>query len=416
MRLLVLPTVLFLTVVMVLPVLARPRDKTTDYDFELEQIRKHLVTYQNDPLTHPMEMDRARSFIHLLYRQASLTMSYSDCKLAKAAIDNAGQQIDSWEELYILKAALDLKFHQLPNVRDSLNKITGLIDSIQVKTLKADLAFQEGRYGEAQRGYEDVINKNRTWDNLARLAYLRSKMGDASGAGKLYVEAEAQITAKDMRSFSWLELQRGLLDFQSGRHEEALVHYERANKAYSGYWLVDAHLAEVFGALGKFDKAAALYETLIARTVKPELQQALGDLYLFMGKANQAQVWHAKALTAYLASAQRGEVHYFHHLARYYADVREEGAEAVKWARMDLQLRRNFSTHDAMAWALYRNGQFSAAIEEMDAALSSGVRDAHLFFHAAMIYLAEGRIEESKQFLKQATDLNPHFTAFHAHH
>jgi len=103
-------------------------------------------------------------------------------------------------------------------------------------------------------------------------------------------------------------------------------------------------------------------------------------------------------------------------LTRYYADVLEDGAEAVKWARMDLQLRKNFSTHDAMAWALYRNGQYLEAIDQMNTALSSGIKDAHLFFHAAMIHLAARRAEESKQFFRQASEVNPHFTAFHAHH
>lgn len=416
MRLLVLPAVLFSTMVAGFPTSDYQKGKTTDYDIELDQIHKHIVKLKDDAFIHPVDVDPARSLIHLLYRQASLTMSYSDVEVAKAAIDNAIQQSDASEEFYILKAVLDFKFHQLPSMKSNLKLVTALADSLQVKTLKADLALQEGRYGDAKSEYEDIIAKKRTWDNLARLAYLKSKFGDVFGANNLYLEAQAQITAKEMRSFSWLELQTGLLDFSRGRHKEALAHYQRANKAYSGYWLVEAHIAEVFGSLGRFDEAVALYERLINRTAKPELQQALGDLYLFMGKPLQAKSWHEKALAAYLASAQRGEVHYFHHLTRYYADVLEDGAEAVKWARMDLQLRKNFSTHDAMAWALYRNGQYLEAMDQMNTALSSGIKDAHLFFHAAMIHLAARRAEESKQFFKQASEVNPHFTAFHAHH
>ena len=112
---------------------------------------------------------------------------------------------------------------------------------------------------------------------------------------------------------------------------------------------------------------------------------------------------------------QRGDVHYFHHLADFYADVRENGAEAVRWARKDLALRQNFSTQAALAWGLYRDGQFTMALDAMQKALSSGVRDAELFFQAAMIHLAVGRNDEGKEFLQKAAEINPHYQDFHIH-
>jgi tetratricopeptide (TPR) repeat protein len=108
-------------------------------------------------------------------------------------------------------------------------------------------------------------------------------------------------------------------------------------------------------------------------------------------------------------------VHYYHHLASLYADARHDGAEAVKWAQKDLALRPNFATQDALAWALYRAGRFAEALDEMTKALSSGVKDAHLFFHAAMIHLAAGRTDEGKRFLQRAADTNPGYENFHAH-
>jgi hypothetical protein len=52
----------------------------------------------------------------------------------------------------------------------------------------------------------------------------------------------------------------------------------------------------------------------------------------------------------------------------------------VRWARQDLELRQNFSTQAALAWALYRNSHFAEALTAMRQALSSDVRDAKLFF------------------------------------
>src|SRR4029077_7277825 len=109
---------------------------------------------------------------------------------------------------------------------------------------------------------------------------------------------------------------------------------------------------------GRFKEAEARYRKLVAHSPRPEFCQALGDLYLFTGDAEAARVWHEKALAGYPESVNHGDVHYFHHLSSFYADVRQEGAEAVRWARKDCELRDNFLTQDSLGWALYRDGQF----------------------------------------------------------
>jgi tetratricopeptide (TPR) repeat protein len=174
-------------------------------------------------------------------------------------------------------------------------------------------------------------------------------------------------------------------------------------------------MAELLGAQGKLDEAVALYEEVVARVPRPDLQQALGGLYLSMGEPDQARLWHEEALAAYLKSVQRGDVHYLHHLTDFYADVREDGAEAVRWARKDLDLRQNFSTQAALAWALYRDGRFAEALDAMHEALSSGVRDAELFCKAGMIHLAAGRTDEGERILQEAAEINPHYQDFHVH-
>jgi len=84
-------------------------------------------------------------------------------------------------------------------------------------------------------------------------------------------------------------------------------------------------------------------------------------------------------MKGYLQSAERGEVHFLHHLADNAVDVAKDGAQAVAWARADLQLRENFSTQAALAWAHYRNRQFDDARAWIDRAVASGAVEAHLF-------------------------------------
>jgi tetratricopeptide (TPR) repeat protein len=387
----------------------------TDYDSELGQIQKDIAEMKDGVLAPPIDVPQASRFVYRLYQRAMLSSSPDDLRAAESAIDRAIGEIGPLVELYILKANLDFKLHRMERAGRDIAALKRFSGNAQIVALKAAIAFQEGRYEDAKEGYRLAIEKNPSWDNLARLAYWESKFGDLERADKLYAQAENEISAKEMRSYAWVELERGLLEFNRGRYQKAAAHYDRADKGYSGYWLADERRAELLGAERKFGEAVALYRKVITRAPCPEFQQALGDLFMFMGKSDQAKLWHDAALAGYLDSAARGEVHYYHHLAGFYADARQDGAEAVNWARKDIELRQNFLTQDALAWALYRNGQFAAALDMIEKPIASGVKDSHLFFHAAMIHLATGRTGAGKRFLQTVSEINPGYENFHVH-
>jgi tetratricopeptide (TPR) repeat protein len=387
----------------------------TDYRTELERIERTIAELQGSALVPPTDTDKATTYVSSLYQRAVLTGNLVALEATEDAIDEAIRQVRFPGDLYFLKAQLAFKLHRLDDVRRSLEAVPSLLTSAEGRTLRADLDFQTGRYQQAKAGYESVLADNRTWDNLARLAHFEAKLGDPAQADRLYWEAEDELTAKQMRSFAWIELQRGLIDLAHGRHDHAAAHYRRADQAYSGYWLVAEHMAELFAAQGEIAEAAARYEDIVDEGPRPELQQALSQLYSLLGRHSRARSYRVMARAAYLQSAHRGGVHYYHHLADFYADVVEDGAEALAWARKDIALRENFSTQAALAWALYRCGQFPDAVETIERALSSGVKDAHLFAQAATIHRAAGRTEGGDRYLRMAAEINPHHGSFHIH-
>lgn len=390
-------------------------NKQTDYEIELGRIDREISELGAGSLRAPVDTERATRYVYRLYQRASLTGDFAQLEVAGAAIDELAGQFRHPSDLLFLKANLNFKFHRLAEVRRDLEASAVLSESPQGRAIWADLDFQEGRYDAARSGYDALVRDERTWDGLARRAHLEFKLGDAERAEQLYAESVDELTAKEMRHYAWVELQRGVLDVSRGRYEEAREHYERAGRAYSGHWLADEHMAELLGAQGRFADAVALYREVNARVPRPEFRQALGELYEFMGEPAQAQPWYEDALNLYLDSARRGEVHYYHHLVDFYSDVREDGAEAVRWARKDLELRDNFSTQAALAWAFYRDDQLAEAHTLMGHALSSGVRDARLFNQAAIISEAAGADDEANNYLRLAAEINPHLANFHVH-
>jgi tetratricopeptide (TPR) repeat protein len=358
--------------------------------------------------------DSAVRLAFRLYHRATLTAQSDDFAPVQAITDRV---LTEWpvDDLRLLRATMDLRFHRLDDARREVRAIEEAARDDGAQLLQADIALQEGAYGEARRRIEAVVDRHPTWDARSRLAWLLARQGDIEGADRQYAGAEADLTAKEMRACAWVEVQWGQMYFSRGQYEQARAHYARARRAYSGYWLVDEYEAELLGARQEFDQAVARYQDAIASAPRPDLLQQLGDLYLAMGKPAAAKAWHERALSGYLASVRKNEVQFFHHLATFYSDARQDGAEAVRWAQQDFRLRPSDVTEDALAWALYRDGQFPAALNASTHALAGGAVDAHVLFHAAAINDAAGRTAEARILRARLEAFNPRYKDFHVH-
>jgi tetratricopeptide (TPR) repeat protein len=351
----------------------------TDYERDLARIGEELARLEDEPAG----ADRATRIAHCLYRRASMTGDLGALSEVEAVADAGIAEFGPWPDLCFVKANVDFKLHRLDRVRTDLELSPIFRASSEGRALAADLHLEEGRYDEARRGYESL---DRSWSALARLANLEAKLGHRERADELYAEAEDELTAKELRSYCWLELQRGDL-------AEAEQHYERAERSYSGDWLVDERKARLRARQGRLDEALELYRSVAARAPRPEAHQALGDVYLRMGRPEEARAWHDLALAAYLDSVERGGVHYLHHLAHFYLESRPDPAEALRWARADYELRPNPDTKalwDRAVQAEERGAEAAAGPE----ARGEQVRDAPVGDHrlvAATVRPGEAR-------------------------
>ena len=273
-----------------------------------------------------------------------------------------------------------------------------------------DAQLELGNYTGAQTIY-DKLNAHETTPAVrARLARLAELNGDNQKAIELLRE-----NVGTSGETAWHRVRLGEIYFRTGNLEKAGEHYDAAHALQPESYLVLEHLAELRAAQGKFDEAIARYRKVVARVPRAEFFQALGDVYSFMGKSADATPWYERARDAYLKSVEQGNAHYYHHLAGFYSDAQENPAEALRWARKDLEVRHSVYAFDSLAWALYKNGEFARAAEEMTRALTLGTKDAHLLFHGGMIYSRAGELDRGRELLKQALAVNPRYNSFHVH-
>ena len=313
-----------------------------------------------------------------------------------------------------------LTAHRFAEAREAARQLREILPGkTRPLELLADAVTELGEYEEARKVCEELAKiegaELSAAPRLAKLAIVEGKLekarehfqkGIVRGAGRAIAQPEM---------VAWFHLQMGELAFKGGDWDSAERLYAEAGEVWpEGYSVVD-HVAELRGAQGRTAEAVALYEKLVVRVPRPEFFQALGDLQTLAGQPEKAAAWHARAEAAYLDSVKSGAVHFYHHLAGFYADSKEDAAQAVAWARKDLALRQGIYAHDALAWALYKKGEGAEAAEECAKALATGTRDPHLLYHAGMIRMAAGDVAGGKSAMQQAAAVNPKFNTFHVH-
>ncbi|HEX3955715.1 MAG TPA: hypothetical protein VHZ03_03675 [Trebonia sp.] len=260
--------------------------------------------------------DPATRRAYLQLRHARLSGVLDELRVADTAVDTALRRYPEWPDLSYLRAGADLDMHQPSVALAHLDAVPGLAESPAGLELRAAALEQLGRYPQAQDCLTAALAADPSWQAFASLAQVRMALGDHGGADALYAQAEDELTAKHMSAFAWVRAARGDLAAASGDHETAWAHLRVASAAFTGYWHVESRVAGMLRRENRLDEAAAAYAAVRARTGRPELAQALGEVQRRRGYDEQAARWQAIAAAEYADSAARGETLYHHHDAR----------------------------------------------------------------------------------------------------
>jgi tetratricopeptide (TPR) repeat protein len=319
-----------------------------------------------------------------------------------------------------LRVRVELASHRFKEAQSSAEQLCAIRqDNDDAFGLLGDAYFNLGDYAACER----VWNKMRALDakvlmtepRLAQLDLVRGRIGEAHKRYERVIAAAEVLAQEAPDILAWAHVQLGELTFRGGDWESAGKHYEAALTARPDYYAAVEHMAELRGAQGKLDEAVGLYVGLLERLPRPEFMQALGDLYAFAHKTAQAEQWYAKALAAYLGSAERGDPLYFHHLSGLYADGLKDANRAVEWARKDYALHQGVHACDMLAWALFKAGRVEEARETIQRAVSVGTKDPHILYHAGTILMSAGDIAGGTAILQETLAMNPRYNSFHVH-
>jgi tetratricopeptide (TPR) repeat protein len=275
-----------------------------------------------------------------------------------------------------------------------------------------DAQVELGQYEEAVQTLQKMVDLRPDLHSYSRVSYVRELYGDVDGAIEA-MQAAVQAARPGSEQWLWTLTHLGHLHFNRGELTEASSIYGQVLAARADYPYALAGMARVEAAQGNTAEAIVLYEQISKRLPLPEFIIALGELYETTDQPEEARQQYELVEVMQQLNAAAG-MNVDLELALFAASHGTDPAMAVDQARTAYAQRPTIYAADALAWALYQQGDYEEAWRYSQEALRLGTRDALLHFHAGMIAQQRGDTAAAQTHLQTALQINPDFSPLYA--
>ena len=359
--------------------------------------------------------DDARGYNNLAaayIREARKTGDFSLNAKAETAVNRALELESDNYDAQRLKASLMLTFHRFGEALEFGKKLQqqNPRDSFVYGVL-TDANVELGNYPAAIDAAQQMVDLKPNSSSYARVAHLRSLHGDHEGALEMYKTAARTADPLDKEAQSWNVVRIGDELFKYGKYAEAEKAYDEALVNFPNYYLALAGKGRARAAQGDYENAIKFLTDAGNRVPDTETTILLGDIYAKQGNQEGA----ARQYELVEIIEQRiGSNDDQKRLALLWADRGVKLDEALAITKREHAARKDIYTADALAWVLYKKGEFQEAKKAIEEAMRLKTNDARILYHAGMIEKNLGNTKEAKGLLETVLKQNPSFDVLQA--
>jgi len=270
-----------------------------------------------------------------------------------------------------------------------------------------DAEMELGRYEQAGRSLQQMIDLRPSLASYARVSYFRELHGDLAGAAsamRFAVSAGEGVP----ENVAYVQTLLGDLEAMRGHTRAARRAYAAALAGVPGYVPAIASRAQLDAASGHLGPAIRGYQDIVRGRPLPQYVIALGEIQQAAGRRADARETFA------LVDAERrllsaNGVNSDVEIALFEADHGDRD-RAVAIARRAWNAAPSVRSSDAVGWALTRSGRSSDGLAWARRALRLGSRDPLILTRAGLSARAAGRDREARRYLRRALQANPRFS------
>jgi tetratricopeptide (TPR) repeat protein len=265
-------------------------------------------------------------------------------------------------------------------------------------TVLADAQIELGRYGQAAKTVQRLVNLKPSLPAYARVSYYRELHGDVRGAISamrfaISAGGAPESTAYVETLLGDLELARGRIDSARDAYRSALRDFRDFPQALTGLARIDAAGGHLRRAAARLRRSTDRLPLTTALTLLAEVERAIGNARAARADLAAARVQHRllrRSRTLPDAEAVLFEANH------------GSPARAVELGRRVWRLAPSIRSADALGWALTRAGRPGAGLIWARRALGAGSMDPTFRLHAGLAALRSGRRDEAERYLTAA--------------
>jgi tetratricopeptide (TPR) repeat protein len=284
-------------------------------------------------------------------------------------------------------------------------------DSVKPYGALVDAQVELGRYDDAARTLQRMVDLKPSLSSYSRVSYFRELRGDLRGAVQA-MRLAASAGGEAAENVAYVQTLLGGLELQRGRLRAASLAFREAAARLPGYPAATAGLARVAAVRGDLGSAIELYRGVVARLPLPEYVIALAEAELAAGRRADARR-ELDLVEAEQRLLRANGVNTDAELALYEAD-HGNPSRGTRLARRAYGAAPSVRSADALSWALTRAGRPDEALRLSRRALSTGWRDPLTLYHAGVTASEAGRAVEARRLLARALDPGTALSPYHA--
>jgi tetratricopeptide (TPR) repeat protein len=275
-----------------------------------------------------------------------------------------------------------------------------------------DALTELGDYDKAADAYQKMVSLRPDLSSYNRAAYFRFIYNDPVNAEKIMRMAIAAGSPM-AENTAWCEVELGKILLKTGKIKEAGQAYQAALRQFPDYHPALAGMAHVAAAQSDWKTAIENMKQAQAATPLPDYAAALYDYYTASGETQEAEKQKELIfVTDQVGQAAKEKAN--RNIAIIYADHDWKLDRSLELAKNELEVRGDIYTYDALAWALYKNKDYTAAADAMKKAMQFQTPEPAFYYHAGLIASALGKKDEARTLLLKSLDLSPNGDASRA--
>ncbi len=342
-----------------------------------------------------------------------LTGNYDDLAEADHALTIARANAPAASGPIMTEAVFAMMVHRQDRALVALDRLghaavpTESDELAESRAIEGDVAFYRGDMAGARSKYRAADKLDAGASATYRWAVLAKAQGDFPRA-----LAEFSRSADSKHGIAPLHaagtaLQIGAIELARGNAAEARRWFVKADNAFPGFWLIEAHLAQARAIDGDLPGAITQMRDVAQRSGSAEAMDALAMLLRAQGIGDESRMWSARADTLWRERLnQMPEAALGHALEHELVFGTPE--RALDLATRNLAARPYGESRLLMASALLMNGRTEPALDQLAQAERSGWRSAPLYALRAQAFELSSRVADAEVARREAQTLNPH--------